>query len=55
MSSEQVNDTALNISVEELPEEAVNVSDCLSTASSIGTAGSCAATIACAGSIIYVY
>ncbi len=41
-----------DIAVEELVEDAVNLSDCASTASSIGTAGSCAATIACAGSII---
>ena len=47
-----VNLDALDINVEELPEEQVNVSDCLSSASSIGTAGSCAATIATAGSII---
>ena len=47
-----VNDKSLDINVEELPEEAVNVSDCMSTASSVGTAGSCVASIACAGSII---
>lgn len=41
-----------DIAVEELAEETVNVSDCLSTASSVGTAGSCVATVACAGSII---
>ncbi len=49
---QQDNEIKLDIAVEELPEVTQNASDCLSSTSSFGTAGTCAASIFCAGSII---
>ena len=49
---QNINEAVLELTVEELPEQTQNVSDCLSSASSIGTAGTCVASAFCAGSII---
>lgn len=49
---QNINETVLELTVEELPEQTQNISDCLSSASSIGTAGTCVASAFCAGSII---
>ena len=49
---QNINEAVLELTVEELPEQTQNISDCMSTGSSFGTAGSCAASVFCAGSII---
>ena len=49
---QNINDNAIELTVEELPEQTQNVSDCMSSTSSLSTGGSCVASIACAGSII---
>ncbi len=49
---QNINETAIELTVEELPEQTQNVSDCMSSTSSLGTAGTCVASIFCAGSII---
>jgi len=49
---QNINENAIELTVEELPEQTQNVSDCMSSTSSFGTAGTCVASIFCAGSII---
>ena len=46
------NQDALSVEAEELHEEQVNVSDCMSTAGSASTAGSCWGSISSMGSVI---